>query len=239
MAAAPGPAGGQHRSRQGNGPPGGERISLDRVLGRSVVKLASNPQTTKTADFPSPVLTFLRSAEDSSAFPSTRRQARRQPSPPHPGSGVQEMVQGRCVLWTPLPRSPAAHGAHHAPPTVGAGNGPGGGPMEKPQRALGAARAAPEGIFESTLPRGRRYVAGGGFRSQVTGQMPSSFKKDLTEAPPRSWPHQVGSPPGPPTPCSGADNAGTSGSRRARTGQGTLSDEQNPKRDSLPFPAGW
>lgn len=43
------------------------------------MKLASNPQTTKTADFPSPVLTFLRSAKESSAFPSERRQASHQP----------------------------------------------------------------------------------------------------------------------------------------------------------------
>lgn len=53
------------------------------------MKLASNPQTTKTADFPSPVLTFLRSAEDSSVFPSKRGQASHQPP-----EGDKKMVQG-------------------------------------------------------------------------------------------------------------------------------------------------
>lgn len=69
------------------------------------MKLASNPQTTKTADFPSPVLTFLRSAKESSVFPSERRQASHQPL------GDEKMVHRDLGAAEALWHLPPAHGS--------------------------------------------------------------------------------------------------------------------------------
>lgn len=122
------------------------------------MKLASNPQTTKTADFPSPVLTFLRSAKESSVFPSERRQASRQPlgdvKTVHGDLGAAETL-GMC------PQHPGAANAVAKQVCAKARPGPGGGNWESGPRDLEATRAASEGEFENTL-LGEDCPAGGG-----------------------------------------------------------------------------
>lgn len=73
------------------------------------MKLASNPQTTKTADFPSSVLTSLRSTKETSVFPSKRSQASHGPrgtrKAPVPRDGGATETPSHVCLKHPVPVS--------------------------------------------------------------------------------------------------------------------------------------
>lgn len=148
------------------------------------MKLASNPQTTKTADFPSPVLTFLTSAEESSVFPSERRQASRQPP------GDKKMVHNDLGAAETVWHLPQAQGSRlYAMWGLGKTRpGPDKGNWNSGQRDLEAVRAASEGEFEDTLLGGRlsgwRRV-----RLLATREMSFDLKNKVPESSPHALPH--------------------------------------------------
>lgn len=133
------------------------------------MKLASNPQTTKTADFPSPVLTFLRSAEESSVFPSERRQASRQP--PRDGETVHGRpgCRGNPFRLPPKRSVPASVAGN-----VGSGEGQGLGLLEESGN-WGWKKEVPGKNSRAGLPASRAGQAmSGGWR--LTGKMPLDLK---------------------------------------------------------------
>lgn len=143
------------------------------------MKLASNPQTTKTADFPSSVLTFLRSAEESSAFPAERCQASRQPprdEQTEPGDLGATGTPPAVAQSTPLPPMRLD--------TQGLEEGRGPGLVKKNRGQDRGTQGCCRRRSQEHPSWGKIVSSRQRVRRRVTGDMPFNLKNQVTEASP-------------------------------------------------------